>query len=80
MSCVPWDGPRGLPGWPCAPDPGAVSRDAVLAHKPWPGNITFNRGADKPGGRLGTSATLCFGSKSFPPSETHFLFYQMGEI
>lgn len=72
------DSPRGLPGWPGASDPDTVSRDEGLAHRPWLGNIPFNRCMDGPGVGLGTSATrlpCAFWANHFHPH-----LYQRGQF
>lgn len=60
MCALGWSIPKGfhmdplmLPGWPCAPDPGAVGRYGDLVHRPQPGSITLTRCADRHGGALG---------------------------
>lgn len=67
---------------PCVPDPRPISRDRDLAHRPWPGSITFHRCADELEGGTGPAlpGSRVLLGKSLPPSEIHFLLYQMRQF
>lgn len=55
---------------PCVPDPRPISRDRDLAHRPWPGSITFHRCADGPErgtGDMPYQVALCFWENHFHP-------------